>query len=470
VADADLPDLSRPRRVHIVGIGGSGMSAIAIVLAGMGHQVSGTDAAASPVLDRLVAAGIEARVGHDPSSLVQADMVAVSTAIPPTDVEVVAALARGLRVWRRGEVLAAICGERRCVAVAGTHGKTSTSSMLAVILRSAGWSPSYIIGGDLVGPERGAGPAAAGARWDPAGEWMVVEADESDGTFLQLGAEATIVTSVEPDHLDFYGGEEPMRRAFERFVCSAPGPNVVCADDAGSASLAGAAAGVRTYGTSAGADVRIQAVELGRLRSTFWLHEAGGAGRAAGPFELAVPGLYNVRNAAAALTTARFLGIGWETAGAGLATYRGVARRFEVRGERQGVTYIDDYAHLPGEVAPVLAAAAGGGWSRVVAVFQPHRYSRTEALGERFADSFRDADILLVTDIYPAGEAPRPGVTGERVADAVRRAHPDADVRYVATLDEAATELRSLLRPGDLCLTLGAGDLTQLPGRMLVDD
>jgi UDP-N-acetylmuramate--alanine ligase len=466
--------------VHIIGVGGTGMSAVATVLLAMGHRVTGSDAADSDRLQRLARAGAEVHVGHDPSWLGDADLVSVSTAIPPTNAEVAEAGRRGLRVWRRAELLAAICRQRRTVAVAGTHGKTTTSAMLAVILRDAGARPGYIVGGDLFGSDL---ETVSGAAWEPDGEWLVVEADESDGTFLELGADAVVVTSVEADHLDFYGDVSTMRAAFERFAAAAPGPRVVCADDPGAMALAavlhepdaagasppsspmnGPAGPIVTYGTNPTATVRIEDVALGAAGAAFALRSR--AGRRLTTVWLRVPGLHNVRNATAALTMAEALGVPWATGAAALRGYRGVARRFERRGERDGITFIDDYGHLPGEVASALAAAAGR-WDRVVAVFQPHRYSRTEALWQDFANAFRGADVVLVTDIYPAGELPRPGVTGQLIADAVRSAQPNRDVHYAPTLDDAAAELRRILQPGDLCLTLGAGDLTTLPERFL---
>ena len=453
------PDLSYPRAVHIVGIGGAGMSAIAGVLLTMGHRVSGSDAADSDRLRRLAAVGADVHVGHDPRWLGDAEVVAISTAIPASNVEVIEADRRGLRVWRRAELLSAICAQRRTIAVSGTHGKTSTSAMLAVILRQVGLRPSFIVGGDMVG-------LRSGAAWEPDGEWLVVEADESDGTFLDLGAEAVVITSVEPDHMDFYGDEGSLRQAFVRFAEAAPGQRVMCADDPGAMSVAARVGPVTTYGTSEQAMIRIEGLSLHQGGSTFTL----AAGRTPlARVELGVPGVHNARNAAAAITMAQTLGVSWTEAGLAVGSYAGVARRFEPRGERDGITFVDDYGHLPGEVAPTLATAARG-WDRVVAVFQPHRYSRTEALWPDFADAFGDADILLITDIYPAGEAPRPGVTGRLISDAVRAAHPAADVRYVPTLDEAACELRRILQPGDLCLTLGAGDVTTLPDRFVGRD
>jgi UDP-N-acetylmuramate--alanine ligase len=455
--------------VHIIGIGGAGMSAMATVLLGMGHQVSGSDAADSDRLRRLARAGATVHVGHDPRWLEDAEVVSMSTAIPPTNVEVAEAGHRGLQVWRRAELLAAICRQRRTVAVAGTHGKTTTSAMLAVILGYAGARPSYIVGGDVIGLD-------GGAAWDPDGEWLVVEADESDGTFLELGAEAIVVTSVEADHLDFYGDVSSLRQAFVEFASAASGSRVVCADEPGAMALAavlassdaarggpGAAGAVITYGTAPNASVRIEDVALGAAGAAFSLRLAG---QRLTTVWLRVPGLHNVRNATAALIVAQNLGVPWAAGAAALRNYRGVARRFERRGERAGITFIDDYGHLPGEVASALATATGR-WDRVVAVFQPHRYSRTEALWSDFADAFRGADVVVVTDIYPAGEPARPGVTGRLIADAVRGAQPDRDVRYAPTLDDAAVELGQILQPGDLCLTLGAGDLTTLPQRFL---
>jgi UDP-N-acetylmuramate--alanine ligase len=453
-----LPDLSRVRRIHLIGAGGAGMNAIGSVLLAMGHRVSGSDAVESAALSRLSSLGAEVHVGHDARWLGDADVVARSTAIPPGNVEVVEAGKRGLRVWRRSELLAAVCTTRRVVAVSGTHGKTSTSSMLAQVLQAAGVHPSMIVGGDVAG-------VGGGAVWDAAGEWMVVEADESDGTFLELGAEAVVVTSVEPDHLDYYGSEEAMRAAFVRFVGDAPGPAVLCADP-GAAALArmGATAGT-TYGMAETADVRIDEVSIAGSESRFSLSTREGS---VGRVHLQVPGLLYVRNATAALTMAHSLGVSWEVAVAGVEGYRGVARRFERRGAYGGVTFIDDYGHLPGEVSATLAAARTGGWERIVAVFQPHRYTRTEALWQQFAGAFAGADVLVVTDVYGAGEPPRPGITGELIANAVREgAGTGIEVRYVPTLDEAVVLLGRELRAGDLCLTLGAGDITTLPDRLI---
>jgi UDP-N-acetylmuramate--alanine ligase len=467
------PDLARPGRFHVVGAGGSGMSAIATVLAAMGHDVTGSDQRDSAALARLDGAGVRTWVGHRPAALDGVDALTVSTAVPVDDAEVVEARRRGIPVYRRAEMLAAICATRRTLAVGGTHGKTTTSSMLAGILVGAGWRPSFIVGGDIAG----IGP---GARWDD-GEWLVVEADESDGTFLELGAEGVVVTSVEPDHLDFYGSVERLEEAFEAFLVGSPGPRVVCVDGAEAAALAvrlTPRVPLTTYGSapapdgtapaaagSAPADLTISGL-VGQRDSVRF--EVSGPAGPLGTVRLGVPGAHNAQNAVGALALALAVGVDFDVAASALAAFAGVGRRFESRGERGGVSFVDDYGHLPGEVAVTVATALGGGWDRVVAVFQPHRYSRTAALWADFADAFIGVDVVVVTDVYPSGEAPLPGVTGALVADAVRRAHPDADVRYVPDRAALIAHLDGELRPGDVCLTLGAGDLTTLPDDLLV--
>ena len=389
-AEVTVPplDLSRPRRVHLVGIGGVGMSAIALLLARMGHTVSGSDLKDSVALARLAAAGVEVHVGNRAENVPRdADAVVYSTAIPLRNVELVAARELGIAVLHRSAALAALAATRRTIAVAGSHGKTTTSSMLALVLRSAGWQPSFVIGGEV--NEVGANAAYG------EGEWLVVEADESDGTFLKLGPEAAIVTSVEPDHLDHYGGFPELVAAFERFVAAVPGPVVCCADDTIAARIAAEHPQVRTYGIDPGAHYRIAEVSHGPDGERFTL-VAGD--RALG--ELAVP--YAVKaatNAAGAAALALELGVPFAAIADALRGFGGVARRFERRGERDGVTFIDDYAHLPGEVAAAIATAREGGWRRVIAVFQPHRYSRTASLYRDFAGALDGADVLVLTDV-----------------------------------------------------------------------
>jgi UDP-N-acetylmuramate--alanine ligase len=454
--DDTVLDLRVPRAVHIVGAGGAGMSAIATVLAAMGHRVSGSDLKESAGLERLRVAGVAVSVGHAAANLgSDVDVVAVSTAVPPGNPEVRAATERGIPVVRRADILAAISATRRTIAVSGTHGKTTTTSMLALVLREAGLRPSFIIGGEV-------NEIGGGAAWS-TGEWFVVEADESDGTFLDLPVEAVIVTSVEADHLDYYGSLAAVEDAFDRFVAGARSLRVVCADEPVAARL-GTAHGAVTYGTSAAADYRIVRVEPGRAHTRFSV-ERGGTTIAS--VTLPAPGLHNARNATAALATAVELGVPVAAAERALGRYAGVARRFQFRGEHDGVTVVDDYAHNPGKVEAILDAAHAGGWSRVVCVFQPHRYSRTAALGVDLGRALAAADVVVVTDVYGAGEPPQPGVSGMVVARSAIDARPWRRLAYLPRRADVVPYLRDVLRPGDLCLTLGAGDITSLPDDIL---
>lgn len=451
-------DLSVPSRIHIVGIGGAGMSAIAEILVGTGHQVTGSDLKPSPVVERLVRRGVGVSIGHDAANLGPVDIVTHSTAIPDTNPELIEARNRGLPVLRRAEILAAITRTWKTVAVAGTHGKTTTSAMLTVALRGAGLDPAYIVGGDLRDLDRG---AAVGS-----GDFLVVEADESDGTFVELDAYALVVTNVEPDHLEHYGGFEGLQSAFVQFVTQAPGPKVICADDPGSAALVGLVrgqGGVVTYGVDPSATWRI----VDPLPSPSGVRFTVVGPRGEAELNLAQPGMHNARNATAALAAAVELGADLAAAAEALSNFGGVGRRFEPRGSAAGVTLIDDYAHLPTEVEAALAAARSLNPDRLVVAFQPHRYSRTEQLWSTFGDSFAEADVLFVTGIYPSGEAPRPNVSGELIVNVVREHHPDADVRYVESLDALVPALSRELAAGDLCITLGAGDLTTVPDRVV---
>ena len=357
-------DLSAgPLRIHLVGIGGAGMSAIATVLVEMGHRVSGSDAVPSATLDRLAAAGVTTSIGHRASNVSGLlDLVAVSTAVPPNNPEVLEAVRRAIPVLRRAELLAAICGLRDTIAVAGTHGKTTTSSLLAEVLVAAGRDPGFVIGAEVRS-------LARAAHWG-SGRDFVVEADESDGSAFELPRSSAIVTNVEPDHLEHHGGFNRLREAFEGFVAETPGIVVLCADDPVVAELAARrrpAPAVRTYGQAAGADYRMVDVATGRA-GVSWRIERNGSVLAEA--RMALPGVHNAANATAAVVMATELGVNSRQAAAALATDRGVARRFELRGEARGVTFIDDYAHLPSEVAAALAAAASGSWDRVVVVFR----------------------------------------------------------------------------------------------------
>ncbi len=450
-------DLRQPKRVHIVGVGGAGMSAIAEVLVGTGHTVSGSDLNHSPIVDRLAARGIEVSVGHAADNVGDVDAVTHSTAIPENNPELVEARRRGLPVLRRADTLAEITKAWRTIAVAGTHGKTTTSAMLTAALTGAGLDPAFIVGGDLRDQNRG---AAVGS-----GELLVVEADESDGTFVRLEAEAVIVTNVEPDHLEHYGGFEGLQDAFVQFVTQAPGPRVLCVDDPGSAKLAELTAEFDpiTYGTSPAARWRIVDPLPTPTGVSFTVVGPDGEHK----IRLAQPGMHNARNATAALAAAVSLGADPVRVAEALSEFGGVGRRFERRGDAAGVSLIDDYAHLPTEVEAALAAARSLNPERLIAAFQPHRYSRTEQLWSTFGESFVEADVLFVTGIYSSGEKPRPGISSELIVKVVAEAHPELDVRHVEDLESLPAAMLAELRSGDLCITLGAGDLTTVPDRLL---
>jgi UDP-N-acetylmuramate--alanine ligase len=457
-ADPETPlDLTQPLDVHVVGVGGAGMSAIASTLASMGHRVTGSDLRPSQVTERLAAQGVAVAIGHAPEHVGAATVVTFSPAVAPTNPELVEAARRGASVLPRSAMLAAIAAVRRTVAVAGTHGKTTTSSMLSLILVEAGLHPSFLIGADV-------NETGTNAAWDE-GEWLVLEADESYGTFGALRPELAVVTNVEADHLDHYGTVESLRHAFADFAAGAAAGVVVCADDVGAVAV-GTAVGAITVGTAVGADYHLTGVELARSSVRFDLDGPDGP---LGRLSVPTPGLHNARNAGLAAVAALVIGAPFEVAVRALARFTGVPRRFEFRGSARGVSFVDDYAHLPTEVRAALAAARAGGWDRVVAVFQPHRYTRTGALHAAFGDAFADADAVVITDVYSAGERPVPGVSGRLVADAVTAADPTRPAVYAAAWSELVATVRATLRPGDLCLTLGAGDLTRLPDQLLAD-
>jgi UDP-N-acetylmuramate--alanine ligase len=445
------PPLTSRRVAHVVGVGGTGMSAIAIVLAGMGHEVSGSDVVESPAIQRLRRLGIPVTIGHHADNIPSdADFVAISTAVPTDNLEVAVARERGVPVVRRDALLAAIASTRRTVAVAGTHGKTTTSSMLAVVLRDGGMRPSFLIGGEVT-------QLGTNAAWDD-GDWFVLEADESDGSGFAVPHDALIVTNIEPDHLEYHGTVENLHAVFERFIASTTGLCLVCSDDP-VASRLGRAYGARTYGTATDADVRMVDLVGTRSGTSFGVVVDG---TRIGEVELPLPGAHNAVNACAALAMGLELGVSFADAARSLSRFGGVGRRFELRGEVAGVTFIDDYAHLPTEIAAAIAAAADGGWRRIVTVFQPHRYSRTQSLWPDFADAFTGSDLLVLTDVYAAGESPREGVTGKLLVNAVLDAHARQRVAYIPDRAGLASFLAGQLRDGDLCLTLGAGDITAL--------
>jgi UDP-N-acetylmuramate--alanine ligase len=451
-----VPDISGVRRFHMVGIGGAGMSGLARLLLARGLSVSGSDLKESSALVQLRALGAEVGVGHDAANVAGADAVVLSTAIAATNVEVQEARRRGIQVLARAQLLAALMAEGRGVAVAGTHGKTTTTSMLAAIMERGGLDPTYVIGGDL-------NESGSNAR-SGSGEVFLAEADESDGSFLLLEPEIAVVTNVEDDHLDFYAGTAEIEAAFVEF-CSRASLLVACADDAGVRRVA-EAVGRRPvwYGEAEGSDVRVDRVRLDREGGScrLRLSESRGAVTTDVDVVLPVPGKQYLLNAAAAVAVAVRLGIPAPDAAAALRGYAGVRRRWEHRGTARGATFVDDYAHHPTEIAATLAAATAEDGGRVVAVFQPHRFTRTQSLWRGLGESLIAADLVVVTDVYGAGEETIPGVTGKLVVEALAEAAPGKRAVYLPRRLDVAPFLAREVRGGDLVLTLGAGDITMV--------
>jgi UDP-N-acetylmuramate--alanine ligase len=433
------------------------MSAIAIVLAEMGHTVSGSDIREQPVLDRLRAAGITVYVGHHRTHVEGCDAVTSSTAVPASNTELRRANELGIPTLRRAGMLASICARARSVAVAGTHGKTTTTSMLMLALAEGGLAPSFLVGGDV-------SEAGTGAQWT-GGDLLVVEADESDGTHLELPLYATMLTNIEVDHLDHFGSFEAIVDSFAEYLGRVDGPKVLCVDDPRCAALAVEHAAT-TYGLSAGADFRATSVHPASGSFRFDVEHRG---TALGPLELPLRGIHNVVNAVGVVAMASELGVPFAAIATALGRFGGVARRFDVRGLDGGATFVDDYAHLPTEIAAVLAAARGSGdsWKRVIAVFQPNRFNRMAVMSRDYADAFVDADVVVLTEIYPSGTTPIPGVTGHLVVDAVLEAHPDAHVVWLPRRGDIVSFLAGEVGDGDVCISMGCGDIATLPDEVL---
>jgi UDP-N-acetylmuramate--L-alanine ligase len=466
-------------RVHFVGIGGAGMSGIARIMLARGTEVSGSDSGASAALDELAALGARVHAGHAAGQVGDADTVVVSSAIRGGNPELAEARRRGLRVLHRAAALASLMTGRRVTAVTGTHGKTTTTSMIATILLETGASPSYAIGGVLAATGTGAA--------DGPGADFVAEADESDGSFLMYAPDVAVVTNIEADHLDNYGTEEAYRASFPAFVARIrPGGLLITsADDPGALDLAAGARarGIRvvTFGESPGADYRVTGVTASGMATALRVTCQGGRrpfGRAEADLTVGVPGHHNALNAAAAFAAAVELGTDPVLAAGALARYRGAARRLEPKGEAGGVRVLDTYAHHPTELAADLRAAREitlsgtghgntGGAGRVIAVFQPHLYSRTRIFAAEFGAALGLADIAVVLDVYAAREDPEPGVTGGLIADAVPGAPvpggpaSGCTVHYVPDFADVPKAVAALACPGDLILTMGAGDITK---------
>ncbi|HEY3486352.1 MAG TPA: UDP-N-acetylmuramate--L-alanine ligase [Ilumatobacteraceae bacterium] len=449
--------LDRPRRLHVVGVGGPGMSAIALALCQMGHDVSGSDLRERPVLERLRSEGVTVHVGHQRAHVVRCDAVTSSTAVPSENIELDEARRLGIPTLSRAGMLAAICAQAQAVAVAGTHGKTTTTSMLMMILAEAGLRPSFIIGGDVT-------DMGTGAQWTGS-DWLVVEADESDGTHLELPLYGTILTNVEVDHLDHYGSFDGIVAGFDKYLAQVTGPRVVCGDDPVAARLA-AAHGATTYGTGEGVDVR--AIDIRPAGGSFTFAVSRHGVRLC---DVALPlrGVHNVVNATGAVAMAIEIGVDPAVAAAALARFGGVARRFDIRGVDGGATFVDDYAQLPSEIDAVLNAARNSGddWQRVIAVFQPNRYNRISEMWADYHSAFTAADVVVLTDIYASGTTPIPGVTGKLLVNAVLDRHPHTRLVWLPRRDELVRFLASEVRSGDVCISMGCGDIAALPDEVL---
>jgi len=440
----------RGRHTHFIGIGGVGMSGLAELLLSAGEQVSGCDRRPSPITERLAALGATIQAGHDPSHLPGVDRVVLTDAIQADNPELLAAQAQGLAVLRRTELLAELMSERQGIAVTGTHGKTTVTAMISLMLLEAGLDPVVLVGGEV--PELG-GNYRAGA-----GPFLVTEACEAYGGFLDLHPRYAIITNMEPEHLDYYRDLGDMADKFARFArqVSPQGVLAICADRPELAPLARAArARVVTYGLGVAAQYRAQAVRPGDpTRFAAW----GPAGEL-GELVLWPPGEHMVTNAMGALALSLEAGASLAAAAAALARFRGVERRFQVLGEARGITVVDDYAHHPTEIRATLAAARPRCAGRLVAVFQPHLFSRTQHFLADFATSFDQADVVIFTDIYAARENPLPGVDAQALAREAARARPGKDIRYVGPKDEVCPGLLPELAAGDWVITLGAGDV-----------
>lgn len=442
------PGAALPARgtIHVVGAGGSGMSALAKILVGLGYTVSGSDLKPGRGLDALGDLGVTTWIGHQPAEMAQVDLVVASSAVRQTDPELVAAREAGVTVWMRPTLLEAITAAHPAIGFTGTHGKTTTTAMAVTALRHVGEDPTFIVGGEMRALNTGA------HLGDP--NLFVLEADEAFGTFRHLRQRGLLVTNIEADHLDFYETVAGLEEAFALVANRVQGPVVGCLDDPGVRRLARRAT-VIGYGTDRSPEWHIGDVVHGLGEVGFSLRSPDGAEYSVG---VPLPGLHVARNAAGVLVLLGTLGYDIAGLAEGLREYRGVRRRFEVRGRVGGVTVVDDYAHHPTEIAATVAAGRLGGWQRVIAVFQPHRYTRTADLAPQFGSPLASADLTFVTDVYSAGEAPIPGVSGRLVAEAVAAA--GGTVAYVPALRSMVTEVAGVAAPGDLVLLLGAGDIT----------
>ncbi len=450
------------QHAHFIGIGGIGMSGIAEILLNLGFRVSGSDLRRGPVTDRLAQLGATIYEGHDAGNVAGATVVVTSSAVGATNPEVVEAHARKIPVIQRAEMLAELMRLKYGIAIAGMHGKTTTTSMVASVLSAGGLDPTVVVGGrvDALGSNARLGTT----------QYLVAEADESDRSFLKLSPILAVVTNLDREHMDCYRDMDDVERAFLAFMDRVPfyGAVTACIDDPLlKAILPRSRRRVFTYGIAAEADFRLEFVQIGQGRfARFLVHTAKGP---LGPFELHVPGLHNVLNATAAVAIARQLEVPEEKIAEGLNRFRGVDRRFQQRGAARGVTVVDDYGHHPTEIRATLAAARECGYQRIHVVFQPHRFTRTLDLMDQFSGAFQDADTLAVLPIYAASEEPIPGVTAERLVERIKDSSPTqaSAVQFASDFSAAIAAVAAQASEGDLILTLGAGSVSQLAPQIL---
>ncbi|GMV53330.1 MAG: UDP-N-acetylmuramate--L-alanine ligase [Chlorobi bacterium] len=452
-------NFSSIRHIHLVGIGGIGMSGIAEILLSQGFTVSGSDVVRSDTTDRLEDIGIAVFIGHAGTNILGADLVVYSSAVAPSEnLETVAATHAGIPIIRRAEMLSELSRIKYCLAIAGTHGKTTTTSMSGLILMKAGFDPTVIVGGRL----RGLG--GSNARLGH-GNWIVLEADEYDRSFLQLLPTIAIITNIEADHLDIYNNLDEIKTAFVEFANKVPfyGTACVCIDDPGVRSVLPLISKVTiSFGLSSDATVRAVDLVYSERSSTFTVLYRS---EPLGSITLNVPGDHNVRNALGAIAAALVCQAPFEKIREALAEFTGVYRRFEIKTETESLMVVDDYAHHPTEIRSTLQAATNGWKRRIVVVFQPHTYTRTRDLADEFGNSFGQADVLIVTNVYAAREQPLPGITGETIVRAAKAAG-HFNVLYAPTLDDATNILQTVRKHGDMIITLGAGNVWQVAQRV----
>ncbi len=444
--------------IHFIGIGGIGMSGIAEVMRNLGYSVRGSDLSENANVKRLRGLGIDIAIGHAGQNIADASVVVISSAVRADNPEVVAAREKLIPVVRRAEMLAELMRLKWCVSIAGTHGKTTTTSMIAAVLDAAALDPTVINGGII-------NAYGTNARLGE-GEWMVVEADESDGTFVKLPAMLAVVTNIDPEHMEHYGTFDALRDAFKQFVERTPfyGSAILCIDHPEVQTLVGRISDRRvvTYGMSAQADVRARNVSYSEGVAHFDVEIADrkkNETRRIDGLSLPMPGRHNVVNSLAAVSAAMIMGLPDDAVRKAFSNFGGVGRRFTKVGEVGGYTIIDDYGHHPVEIAAVLAAAREAYRGRVIAIVQPHRYTRLQNLFEGFSTCFNDADAVVITDVYPAGEAPIPGIGGRELADGIR-ARGHRDVRHIVGEAELAETVAGLAAPGDVVVCMGAGSIS----------